>query len=119
MGASFFAPTVLVMERSKLRPSQHNYLELPTCFHDGVVVFGARWCAPFVYLLHQFEPLEEPVFERLSFYDVDTPDGVRLADIFGVKTLPTLLSFKNGVNLRRVTDPFNMATIREELQNIT
>jgi len=60
-----------------------------------LVDFFAEWCGPCA--------MQAPVIEKLSdehsefnFYKVDVDNAMGIAQQFGIQSIPTLISFKNG-----------------------
>lgn len=65
-----------------------------------LVDFWASWCGPCKMLL----PIVEQVSEEVTDFKVvkiNTDDNQDLAMKFGIRTIPTLLVFKNGVEVKR------------------
>ena len=65
--------------------------------NDIVLVdFWAEWCGP----CKQFGPIYENVSEKhpdVVFGKVDTEDQQQLAGSFGIRSIPTLMAFREGV----------------------
>lgn len=60
-----------------------------------LVDFYAAWCGPC--------SMQAPIIEKLSeehsefdFYKVDVDEAMGIAQQFGIQSIPTLMSFKNG-----------------------
>ena len=66
--------------------------------HDGLVVvdFWATWCAPCRMIAPVLEQLAEEYAGKAKVAKVDVDTNVRTGSRFQVRSIPTLLFFKNG-----------------------
>jgi thioredoxin 1 len=70
----------------------------PTVTADGIVLvdFWAEWCSP----CKMFEPIYEQASEThgdVVFGKVDTESEQALAGSFGIRSIPTLMAFRDGI----------------------
>ena len=68
-----------------------------------LVDFWAEWCAP----CHQIAPILEGLAEeydgKIKFVKVDTEENFETPSSYGILSLPTLLVFKEGQQIGRIT----------------
>ncbi len=68
-----------------------------------VVDFWAEWCGP----CHQIAPILERLAEeydgKIKFVKVDTEENFETPSSYGILSLPTLLVFKEGQQIERIT----------------
>ncbi len=56
-----------------------------------VVDFWAEWCGPCRAIAPVFEELSEEYKGKVQFYKVDTEAEQELAEVFGIRSIPSLL----------------------------
>ncbi len=68
-----------------------------------LVDFWAEWCGP----CHQIAPILERLAEeydgKIKFVKVDTEENFETPEGYGILSLPTLLVFKEGQQIERIT----------------
>ena len=67
----------------------------------AMVDFWATWCGPCKILGPVVEKLAEEYDGKALVGKVDTDSEMSLAQRFGISAIPTLIFFKNGVELKR------------------
>jgi len=68
----------------------------------ALVDFWASWCGPCVVLTPTFERLAAQYGNEITFAKVNVDELPALADRFGVRSIPTLLLFRNGEVVERL-----------------
>jgi thioredoxin 1 len=61
-----------------------------------LVDFGATWCGPCKALAPVVEKLADETVGKYKICKVDIDDAPKISAKFGVKSVPTILVFKNG-----------------------
>lgn len=82
----------MVINKSDL--SIDNFIE-ETSKQDTIVKFYADWCGPCKMMAPIFEEVSNEV-ENITFFEINIDDNKELAIELGVKSIPTLILFKNG-----------------------
>ncbi len=68
-----------------------------------VVDFWAEWCGPCKVISPILEGLAEEYDGKIKFVKVDTAENFETPESYGILSLPTLLVFKEGQQIERIT----------------
>ena len=68
-----------------------------------VVDFWAPWCAPCRAMAPAFESAAAGLATRARFAKVNTEDMQSLAGRFGIRSIPTLVLFRDGQEVKRIS----------------
>jgi len=83
-----------------IKVTAENWSSEVMSFSGKVIVdFWAPWCVPCKAMSMVLEKLSDEELstrEDVKICKVNIDDGAELADIFGIKSVPTLIIFKNG-----------------------
>lgn len=86
--------------------------------NDIVVLdFWAPWCGP----CHQFAPIYEEASEKYAqmfFGKVNTEEQVDLAQYFGVRSIPTTLVIREGIEVFRGSGVLGSEQLEQLLQQV-
>jgi thioredoxin len=88
-------------------------------FPDKIIIidFWAVWCSP----CKMYAPIFKKAFEEYSrdfiFAKVNTDENTRIAQHFGISSIPTTLFIKNGNAIRRFAGVVNYETLRQILES--
>jgi len=80
------------------------------------VKFGAAWCGPCKKLEPQLEKMEKE-FSNIEFISVDIDNISYLAKQYQIRSLPTLVLFKNGKEVKRVIGLPLLDSLRKTLRD--
>src|SRR5258708_38592947 len=70
-----------------------------------IVDFWAEWCRPCVNLAPVFEKLSDKYAGKLGFAKIDIDNEQKTPTHYNVQAIPTLLVFKGGEVVARLTGP--------------
>lgn len=76
--------------------SYYEYLELITNKETFLLDFSAEWCVPCQHLGKVLDDMEEDYRGKVCFYKVDIDEHPSLAEELSIRSVPTLMLFKNG-----------------------
>ena len=68
-----------------------------------LVDFWAEWCGPCKMIAPILEGLAEEYDGKIKFVKVDTEENFETPSSYGILSLPTLLVFKEGQQIERIT----------------
>ena len=83
------------------------------------VDFWATWCAPCHVMTPILRDMAKRFEDRIVFAKVDIQNSRDLAQQFGVKTIPTLILFKNGKEWDRLTGVRNRSELNKLLEKLS
>ncbi len=86
----------------------------------GVVLvdFYADWCGPCRMLTPIMEELAQEMGGKITVAKVDTDKSVNVAAKFEVTSIPTLILFKNGNQVKRVVGLKDLDTLRAMINEV-
>ena len=65
--------------------------------------FSASWCGPCRMMMPILEDVSEKYKKQCFFYQVDIDSAEDLAEKYNVEVVPTIIVFKNGNEVARIT----------------
>src|SRR3954466_3480892 len=80
-----------------------------------LVDFWAEWCGPCKMIAPHLEDLAEQYGERLKVAKLDIDDNLDVTTRYAVQAIPTLILFKDGEPVLRLTGARSKSSLEEEL----
>ncbi|WP_298719860.1 thioredoxin TrxC [uncultured Oceanisphaera sp.] len=84
-----------------------------------VVDFWAPWCGPCQSMAPVFSAAAGEVAGQLRLAKLDTEAHQAAASRFGIRSIPTLIAFKNGKEIARQSGALSAGQLRQWLQNLS
>ena len=87
--------------------------------HKGyaLVDFWATWCPPCRMMAPVLESAEQQLGDKINFVKVDVDEQQLLATEFDIRSIPTLVVFKDGKPVKRMSGYRPLDTFVEELKS--
>lgn len=87
--------------------------------HKGyaLVDFWATWCQPCCMMAPVLESAEQQLGDKINFVKVDVDEQQQLAAEFDIMSIPTLVVFKDGKPVKRMSGYRPLDTFVEELKS--
>lgn len=101
----------------------HNYEELQKLskdFPDKIIIidFWAVWCAPCKMFAPIFEKLQQEYYKDFIFTKVNVDENPRIAQSYGINSIPTTFFLKSGQPLRKFVGVLNYETLKQILDKL-
>ena len=77
-----------------------------------VVDYSAAWCNPCKMMSTALEEMSI-TYQNIKFCKVDVDENANLAEKYSISSLPTLVFFENGQEIRRITGMRPQATLEK------
>ena len=83
----------------------------------ALVDFWATWCPPCRMMAPVLESAEQQLGDKINFVKVDVDEQQQLAAKFDIMSIPTLVVFKDGKPVKRMSGYRPLDTFVEELKS--
>jgi thioredoxin 1 len=80
-----------------------------------LVDFYADWCAPCKAMKPILNDVKNQMGEQISIFKIDVDKNQGLSDQFGIRSIPTLILFKNGEPVWRKSGMASSVELQQEI----
>lgn len=97
-----------------------NSTDFPALVQDDkllVVDFFATWCGPCKKLSPTLDEVSEEFGHRVNIVKVDVDESEDLAMTYGIRSVPTVLFFKNGQQVDKFVGALPKSEIVSKIEN--
>ena len=97
-----------------------NSTDFPALVQDDkllVVDFYATWCGPCKKLSPTLDEVSEEFGDRVNIVKVDVDESEDLAMTYGIRSVPTVLFFKNGQQVDKFVGALPKSEIVSKIEN--
>ena len=108
------------MSESKPRSVTDDDFEDEVLKSDGIVVvdFWAPWCGPCHQMAPALEAFAETNASKVKVFKLDVDDSPKTQEKYGVRTVPTVIFFKNGEPIESSAGAMSESTLQSKLDGL-
>ena len=82
-----------------------------------IVDFWAEWCGPCKMIAPSVEKISEEYSDKLKVGKLDVDSNPNISSTFGIRSIPTLLIFKNGAPVDQIVGAVSKEVISSKVEN--
>jgi len=103
-----------LLETNLIELDQNNFDEVVVNSEIPVIIdFWAPWCGPCKMMGPVFTELSNSYPLKTLFAKVNTEQEQNLGAKFGIRSIPTLIVFKNGVEVQRISGALDKSNLTQ------
>ena len=82
-----------------------------------ILDFWAEWCGPCKMIAPSVEKISEEYSDKLKVGKLDVDSNPNISSTFGIRSIPTLLIFKNGAPVDQIVGAVSKEVISSKVDN--
>ena len=82
-----------------------------------LVDYWAEWCGPCKMIAPSVEKISEEYSDKLKVGKLDVDSNPNISSTFGIRSIPTLLIFKNGAPVDQIVGAVSKEVIASKVDN--
>lgn len=82
-----------------------------------VVDFFAEWCMPCLMMVPVIEELTQAYAGKITFVKMNVDENRQVAEHFKVMSIPTLIVFKGGKDIKRITGALSYDMLKDKMDS--
>jgi thioredoxin 1 len=84
----------------------------------AIIDFWATWCKPCIRMMPEYDIAAKKLHDKIRFYKMDSDQSPITAKQFEIESIPCLIIFKNGQEVKRIVGITQSDRIIAELERI-
>ena len=84
----------------------------------SLVDFWAPWCGPCVQMAPALEAFAEANKEKIKVFKLDADDNPKASDKYNIRSIPTIIFFRNGQPIETVQGAMSQSSLQEKLDKL-
>lgn len=101
-----------------LKITDENFEDVMASHSPVLIDFMASWCGPCKVLKGNLEAIAEDFKDRITFASCDIDEALNLAVKYNIRSVPTMIFFKDGQMVKRHTGAMKPLELAELIAGV-